>query len=282
MPRCHTLNAQAACKLCCGSIGRADAQLLVETQECEIAVQMSQPVCVARRARRDDERRRMRCLIHLQATHGNFASCATPTRARDARPPSRARRGARTYLGNGHPKPPMLKAAFEERCERLGAIVDRSSDSLSRHHAARTGRDAHAVKSLAGEVTQLRSHIEALSKELLPRLERLASKEAQYALPPRTMTTGLLSLQDNVVQPQILAATKLQRAWRRYRPPGLPRSVLSKVQYCPEGLRRNFVLGIRSPAARYVPEPVMPVTTPAPKSTPPAVSRDGHHFMSIL
>ena len=175
----------------------------------------------------------------------------------------------------------MLTAAFEERCERLGAAVDRSCDSLSHHHASRTARDAHAVKSLAGEVTQLRSHIEALSKELLPRLERLASKEPQHALPPRSMTTGLLSLQANAVQPQILAATKLQRAWRRYRPPGLPRSVLSKVQYCPEGLRRNFVLGIRSPAARWAPAPAIPVTTPELPSTPSAV-RDGHHFMSIL
>jgi hypothetical protein len=178
----------------------------------------------------------------------------------------------------------MLAAAFDERCARLSAQVDSSTDTLAYVHAQRVERDKQRLESLSSDIAHVRLGVQGLSSDLQPRLERLLAAEPQHAVVNRA-TAGLqlggpLGGPPENVRLQAAAATKLQGAWRRAQAGG--RHALANVRYCPESLRRSFVLGIRQPtAASQAPAPaVLPPMVPSIA----AISTDtgGQHFMSIL
>ena len=189
-----------------------------------------------------------------------------------------------------------LTAAFDVRCEQLSASVQRSCDNLTAIHANRMSRDVDNVRSLHSEVTRVRAAVEGLANDLQPRLDRLASSEPQHALPPRHLAWDFTAAPS---KQQELAASRLQAAWRRSHPHGAAIAGGSQhARFCPEILRRNFVLGIRTlpagadagkasaqasalPPLALVQAPSVAAARAAP---PPKGGNSGcaSHFMSIL
>lgn len=193
---------------------------------------------------------------------------------------------------------PSLAAAFDERCARLNARVAHSIEELSALHERRVERDVQGVKALAVDCGTLRTNIEALDSELQPRLQRLAAAEPQHALPPK-FTHASVRLEPTTQQ--LKAITDLQQAWRQSRAvssSGSAQHALAQCRYCPEALRRNFVLGIRTPLDEtHAPSPAIMATLPPPPPPPPSaqqlaaptdiaaaqmVPAGPTHFMSIL
>ena len=184
-----------------------------------------------------------------------------------------------------------LVAAFDERCARLSARVGRSSDALADMHRSHVKRDVGMVRALHAEVNGLRTSVDALATELQPKLERFASAEPQHALPPR-FTTPPIRIEPT--RQQVQAVIALQQAWRRGRAAAMARDAathaLSRVRFCPEVLRRNFVLGVRTPledVSAAPPALAAPPQLEAPVPHPFAIvgepsASGGGHFMSIL
>ena len=184
-----------------------------------------------------------------------------------------------------------LAEAFDQRCERLSMGVGRSCDSLAEIHANRVTRDLQMIRGLNGSATVTRAAVESLSKDLQPRLDRLASTEPQHARPPASVAWSFGSAP---TKKEVLAASRLQAAWKRTHPYGSG----GHPRFCPELLRRNFVLGIRTlsvrpedglkaaaaPAVALPPLELPVVAAPLVPPRPPGASGlDGpSHFMSIL
>ena len=190
-----------------------------------------------------------------------------------------------------------LAAAFDARCAKLQAAVQRSSDSLSSLHREHVRRDVDNLQNIAADVTRLRTAIKSLDNELKPKLIRLADAEPQHATsalptwaggkPPTPFVRAAPSTAMHA------AATKLQTAWRRRRSSSHAASALAAYQFCPASLRRNFVLGVRQPFSTAPPAPAAaaaPATAPpqqaaAPEAVMTASIPSGggdRHFMSML
>ena len=127
--------------------------------------------------------------------------------------------------------------------------------------------------------------MDVLSRDLQPRLDRLASTEPQHAQPARAIA-GHSFVTPEATKAQVAAALRLQAAWRLQRGVLRPHP-LANVRFCPENIRRSFVLGVHCPVAPPASTPAaellaQPFVPPPAARAAAAVPSGGKHFMSIL
>ena len=168
-----------------------------------------------------------------------------------------------------------LVESFHDKCARMQAVVDFSTEALADAHSRQLARDVATIHALKGDVLALRRALSRLNEDVQPALDRLARGDAHHVL-PRPPAEQYIKAPTAAEQ---AAAALVQRRWRQRRP-----RFMASHQHCPVLLRRRFIEGASyTVQAVSIVQPLVPL---APPALPPRMEAEPDmaekHFMSIL
>jgi len=179
--------------------------------------------------------------------------------------------------------PPTLVSRFNEKCARLRATVDYSTDQLGQAHTRQMGRDVETLTALRSDISRLKTALGRLDEDVRPTLERLARAEPHTVL-PRPPTVKLVKAPTAAEE---AAAAMVQALWRKRK-----HRLMASSYHCPALLRRRFVEGAHFYATAGAPAILHPAKELAemrsealhvPMSAEELTAvQPVRHFMSIL